>query len=596
MSEMSAEKKKEIENYIVNSYFGGGKNVESLTNGADVVKGTDDGRIPQLIVEVTYFGESGIVMIKWNIYGDSHQNSFAMRVCREREIERNRCDSVDSMDYAWEAWKSRILNKPVFSETNDENLQKDKRIEELERTVKALRDEKEVMERRIRELESHNVSLAETNAILNNKLNKLDPLPEFKEILKKLYSTNDIENLEWTLNHVCGGRGSVNGWIAVSLFWKQKYETISKLVGFMTVEEIQYYLTNEAECETLYKAISKLKDQVKYTCDEWCKANSSNNSWKAAAECNSPKELIEKREALDKEVEIHSRALKEWKDVTGYTSPSAFKSAFESGASWCHAYRYVKKQNEKLAEEIKKWKDMTKSETPEHAATWITSVASACERGNKLAREVEKLKEEVESWKHVTGHSTPEDYLHARLNNTTPFDYTAAWQKATGCNAPDDAEIRIKALNERIDESEADYNHLLNLTGFESEGEIEDALDRCDHSTLRKALADYEFDYEALLKLTGYKSEDAIRVALNHGEQFVYENMMELIDSLKRKAEFTNLNWQIATGCNTPEEANKKLASYEERLDSVKQSASYAIRHLDNIVFRDDKRTDWSDK
>lgn len=198
MSEMSAEKKKEIEKYIIKSYFGGGKNVESLANGADTIKGTDDGYIPQLIVEVTYFGESGIVMIKWNIYGDSRQNSFAMRVCRERDIERNRCDSTDSMVYAWEAWKSRILNKPIFLETNDEDLQKDKRIEELEnrlklwqdvtgysapefycndisirneeleKEIKTLRAEREVMERHIQELESHNVSLAETNAVLRN--------------------------------------------------------------------------------------------------------------------------------------------------------------------------------------------------------------------------------------------------------------------------------------------------------------------------------------------------------------------------------------------------------------------------------------------
>ena len=240
MSEMSAEKK-EIEKYIIKSYFGGGKNVESLANGADVIKGTDDGYIPQLIVEVTYFGESGIVMIRWNVYGDSQQNSFSMHICREREIERNRCDSVDSMMYAWRA---KIQGKPVFLKTNDEDLQKDKRIEELEREIKAIRAEKEVMERHIQELESHNVSLAETNAVLNNKLNKLDPMPEFKELLKKLYSTDDVEKLTWTLNHICGGRGSVNGWIAVSSFWKQNYETLSKLVGFSSVEEIQDYYSN----------------------------------------------------------------------------------------------------------------------------------------------------------------------------------------------------------------------------------------------------------------------------------------------------------------------------------------------------------------
>ena len=376
MSENSAEKKKEIEKYIIKSYFGGGKNVESLANGADVIKGTDDGCIPQLIVEVTYFGESGVVMIKWNVYGDSQQNSFAMRVCREREIERNRCDSVDAMAYAWEAWKSNIQNKTVFLKTNDEDLQKDKRIEELERTVKALRAEKEVMERHIQELESHNVSLAETNAVLRNskesylrmvntsagylkdweqatgcskpehakkkiyalenecrvwhdtadhqleqihgledevnefydmfdccepayvkqridemkdeieqlkkKLHEFDPIPDYKELLAKLYSKDDVEKLEWTLNHICGGHASVNGWMATAKFWRQNCEAISKLVGFSSVEEIQDYLTNEANCDTLREAISNLHDEVKYTSNEWNDMDKKLKEWENA--------------------------------------------------------------------------------------------------------------------------------------------------------------------------------------------------------------------------------------------------------------------------------------------------------------------------
>lgn len=343
MSEMSAEKKKEIEKYIIKSYFGGGKNVESLANGADVIKGTDDGYIPQLIVEITYFGESGVVMVKWNVYGDSQRNSFAMRVCREREIERNRCDSVDAMSYAWEAWKSKIQGKPIFLKTNDEDLQKDKRIEELEREIKALKADNEVMDRHIQELESHNVSLAETNAVLNNKLNTFDPLPNFRELLKKLYSTDDVEKLEWTINHICGGRGSVNGWIAVSSFWKRNYETLSKLVGFSSVEEIKDYLTNEAKCDTLHEAIDsteswhqayrdvkatneKLADNVK----SWRKATGystpegflsamtkdSDNVWRDSTEC---KTLVDIINGLDQEID-------KWQKATGYNSPEEAKT------------------------------------------------------------------------------------------------------------------------------------------------------------------------------------------------------------------------------------------------------------------------------
>ena len=389
------------------------------------------------------------------------------------------------------------------------------------------------------------------NEQLKKKLHEFDIMPDYKELLKELYSIEDTEMLEWALNHTCGGRGSVNGWRAVSSFWSEKYKKLSKLVGFSSVEEIEDYLTNEAECDTLHEAISKLKDQVKYTCEEWYSANSLNNSWKAAAECNSPKELIEKIEGLEgkvkvleTEAEVYSRALLDWKEGTGCPSPAAAKTLIESGISWHHAYRDVKVENEKLTDDVK-------------------------------------------SWKNVTGYSIPEDYMHARISGAfhTPFDYTAAWQKATGCDTPEQAKERIKALNERIDESEACYNHLLNLTGFESEGEIEDALDKCDHSTLRKALVDYEFDYETLLKLTGYKSEHDIRVALNYSEQFVYETMRELINSLKNNAKFTESNWQHATGCDTPGMAEEKLEFYKERLGKAVQAASCAAKHLENIMF-----------
>lgn len=168
MSEMSAEKKKEIELYIIGSYFGGGKNIEACVNGADLISGSGD--IPDLLVEVETFNNE-LVTVRWDVKSESEsvwKNEFMMVLSRERKIERNRCDSVDSMMYAWESWRAKIQGKPVFLKTNDEELQKDKRIEELERTVKALRAEKEVMERHIQELESRNVNLAETNTYLNN--------------------------------------------------------------------------------------------------------------------------------------------------------------------------------------------------------------------------------------------------------------------------------------------------------------------------------------------------------------------------------------------------------------------------------------------
>lgn len=247
------------------------------------------------------------------------------------------------------------------------------------------------------------------NEQLKKKLAVPDPLPEFREFLEKLYSKDDAENLEWTLNHICGGQASVNGWMVTAKLWRRNYETLSKLVGFSSTEEIQDYLTNEVECGTLQEAILKLTKENKYACEKWCSANSSNNSWKAAAECNSPKELIEKREALEKEIDVYSRTLKEWKEITGCPSPSAAKTLIESGMSWHYAYNEIKKANEKLGEE-------------------------------------------VAAWKAATGYSIPEDYLHARLNDTTSFDYTDAWQKATGCDSPEAAETTLRNLRGRIDE------------------------------------------------------------------------------------------------------------------------------------------------
>lgn len=268
--------------------------------------------------------------------------------------------------------------------------------------------------RQVTKLQNRLNAIWGTDEELKKKSQEYDPLPDFRELLKKLYSTNDVENLEWTLNHVCGGRGSVNGWIAVSSFWKQKYETLSKLVGFVTVEETLDYLTNEAECDTLHEAILKLKDQVKYTCDEWYSANSRNNSWKAAAECNSPKELMEKIEGLegkikvlDRELKIHTKALQEWKDGTGCPSPSAAKTLIESGASWHHAHNEIKEVNRKLGDNIK-------------------------------------------SWQNVTGHSTPEDYLRSRIN--AAITGHIEWQKATGCNSPEEVETTMRNLRSKIDE------------------------------------------------------------------------------------------------------------------------------------------------
>ena len=388
--------------------------------------------------------------------------------------------------------------------------------------------------------------------------------------------------------------------------WEINYDLLLKKTGFDTVEELVNYLDSEAECDTLREDISKLKDQVKYTCDEWYSANSRNNSWKAAAECNSPKELIEKREALQTENKQLKKKLEEFSPyLPGYEEflTALYPEATEETIKKLilvskHAFgvgdlrhtlqtdlEYYRTLSSIQAKSIHSWKENTGCPSPLAAKTLIESGMSYEYAYHEAQKENRKLTEEVDSWKNVTGYSIPEDYMHARISGAfhTPFDYTAAWQKATGCNSPDEAKQRIEALNERIDESEADYNHLLCITGFESEGEIEDALDKCYHSTLRKALVYYEFDYEELLKLTGYKSTHDIRVLLR-GDKRQYYHMRDLINSLKRNSEFSEVNWKAATGCDTPGRAEEKLEYYKDRLGKALNAANSAKNYLDTIT------------
>jgi len=339
MSEMSAEKKKEIEKYIIKSYFGGGKNVESFGGGVDVITGTDDGRIPHLIVEVTYFGGSGVVMINWDVYEEPHgtewKNSFSMHICREREIERNRCDSVDSMMYAWEAWRAKIQGEPVLSKTNDEDLQKDKRIEELERTVKALKAEDE----------------------------------EYHNFLKALFPDEDIEKLVLMIRQVCGPvlstrtqywkdkceqmQADNQHYRELAKQWEENYNLLLKKTGFDTVESLVLYLNDIHQLDTLLEVLANYGNKI---------------------------------EALQKEIGVYSRTLKEWKDSTGCPSPSAAKTLIECQTSWHHAYEDAKKKIEsleaalresnstmtkELEQEIGEWQKATERISPEEAKQYI---------------------------------------------------------------------------------------------------------------------------------------------------------------------------------------------------------------------------------
>lgn len=219
------------------------------------------------------------------------------------------CDTLQDAIATLQDKVQRVHNGLISLPLDDWKDMK-KKLEECEKDYISERDKAEALEKENKELK--------------NKLNEFDPIPEFKELTEKLQSTEDVEELEWVLNHTCGGWGSVNGWRPIARFWKQKYETLSKLVGFSSVEEIQDYLTNEAECDTLHEAIASLEYSVKFARDERMDLS------KKLDECE--KDYISERdkaEALEKEIGIYGRTLNEWKEGTGCPSPSAAKTLIE---------------------------------------------------------------------------------------------------------------------------------------------------------------------------------------------------------------------------------------------------------------------------
>ena len=536
-------------------------------------------------------------------------------VVGKREFEKMQADVNINAELAkqWEINYDLLLKKIGFdtveelvnylnSEAECNTLRE--AIASLEYSVKFARDERRDLSKKLDECEKDYVSerdkaeaLQTENKQLKKKVHEYDPMPESKDLLKQLYSKEDVEKLEWTLNHICGGQASVNGWMVSSKLWRRNYEALSKLVGFSSVEEIQDYLTNEAECDTLQEAISKLKDQVKYTCDEWYSANSRNNSWKAAAECNTPKELIEKLNLLrddisgrstviehykrdiekwqkatgcispkdistsslitkatqlDQEVKILNGALQEWKENTGCLSPLAAKTLIESGMSYEYAYHKETKENRKLTEEVDSWKNVTGYSTPE----------------DFLAAKINDLGNDYLSWKMVTGCSCPKDlskkivewekaltpHMSARdlcsaMSNVIESHKSSIekWQDATGCNAPEVAKCRINALINEATTWESDYNHLLALTGFDNEGEIEDFLEQNnDRNKLTTVIDNLKLENEAM------------KTALRTSNLAMQKELDQEINE-----------WQKATGRIDPEAAKQYIDRLKGRLNKI---------------------------
>ena len=368
-------------------------------------------------------------------------------------------------------------------------------------------------------------------------------------------SKRDFEKMQADVN--------INAEIAKQ--WEINYDLLLKKIGFDTVEELVNYLNSEAECDTLHdaihlmckemdrrqKKIDELRNEVKYTSEKWASTNSSNNSWKAAAECNSPKELIEKLNLLRDDIsgrrtviEHYKRDIEKWQKATGCISPKDISTS-SLIAKTTQLDQEVKILNGALQE----WREGTGCPGPIAAKALIESGMSYEYEYHEAQKENWKLTEEVDSWKNVTGYSTPEDYMHARISGAfhIPFDYTAAWQKATGCDTPEAAKKRISGLISEAEAWESDYNHLLALTGFDNEGEIEDFLEQNnDRNKLTTVIDNLKLENETMKSALG---------ASNLAMQKELESNID--------------EWQKATGRISPEAAKRYIDRLKGRLNKI---------------------------
>lgn len=218
----------------------------------------------------------------------------------KRAFERlqTRADSNAELARQWEINYDLLFKKTGFDTVEElvfyltnvvqcDTLQE--AIASLQDKLQYTRDEWKDMRKKLEECEKDYIyerdkaeALEKENKELKNKLHEFDPIPEFKELTEKLHSIEDVEELEWVLNHTCGGWGSINGWIPIARFWKKRYDDLLKLTGYKSERDIHAVLTLQEQFvyETMRELINSLKRKAKFT----------DSNWQNATGCNSPVE------------------------------------------------------------------------------------------------------------------------------------------------------------------------------------------------------------------------------------------------------------------------------------------------------------------
>jgi len=326
--------------------------------------------------------------------------------------------------------------------------------------------------------------------------------------------------------------------------WEHNHELLLRMTGFNTLEELTDYI-HDAGKNSIgnYKTLKEIADDAE---EDYI------------SERVTAKTLQTENEQLKKKLEEFSPAPGYREFLTAlYPDEDVEKLVWATeqicGRDLRHTLQvdleYYRALSTTQAKSIYCWKEVTGCPTPEAAKTLIESGMSYEYAYHEAQKENRKLTEEVDSWKNVTGYSIPEDYLHARISGAfhTPFDYTAAWQKATGCDTPEAAKKRISGLISEVEAWESDYNHLLALTGFDNEGEIEDFLEQNnDRNKLTTVIDNLKLENEAM------------KTALRASNLAMQKELDQEID-----------NWQKATGRIDPEAAKQYIDRLKARLNKI---------------------------
>jgi len=151
----------------------------------------------------------------------------------------------------------------------------------------------------------------------------------------------------------------------------------------------------------------------------------------------------------------------------------------------------------------------------------------------------------------------------------------AEWKKATECDTPEEAKKRIDGI---LDDLERDDDRICDL-GIE----IKKLQDRLKANKYNKLW----ITSNGMLFSESDITVDVLEAQVDRLNNEINDHVSHINELDARIKELSNVisDWQNATGCKLPSMAKEKIEHYERRLGNAVQAASCAAKHLENITF-----------